>query len=55
MKYRNTKTGYILETNSAIKGNDWEVVAEKATPSKNPEKKAAVKKEPAKKNVKKEK
>ena len=36
MKYRNTRTGAIIEVASVISGDDWEKVQEKKTAAKKP-------------------
>lgn len=30
MKYKNTRTGFVLETNCVVGGEDWELVEEQA-------------------------
>lgn len=47
MRYRNTKTGAVIDVNSVISGGDWQVIPAAAESST---KKAAPKKKQVKKN-----
>ncbi len=44
MKYRNERTGAVIETASVISGGDWKAVEEKPEKKPEPAKKAAAKK-----------
>lgn len=43
MKYRNERTGAVIETASVISGGDWKPVEENPAPNPEPAKKAATK------------
>lgn len=46
MKYRNIKTGAVIDVNSVISGGNWQAVE----PAKQPEKKTTAKKDKVTKN-----